>query len=308
MEKKWLRNFFGTQKPRHVSGSPAAKRANQASKSDAETSDVPIPNPFDKPQSDFLQHAVGSAFNSFAGHLQNKFVSLEGDIKTVSKANDDLQSQVTDLRAQVAKLQEASAQKCDFPPGFPPNPSDPSPTRPPQTSNPSKVPFELRVVARIGNLGWDDDENLIVTRAKEALDQAGIKQEDYVGLCATRKKGSLAELCFSDPVLLQKAKMSFRALKHEFVSGKVVWLDVKKDREEMRPARVVHRITELIEEAESARDDRLPVEKVLNGKFVKLGPQRAGYVSKGNWVWTALAVSRYPQEFRDMATAYAEDD
>ena len=195
-----------------------------------------------------------------------------------------------------------------MPPGFP------SGHRTSRPTGQAKTPFEERVVARMGNLGWNDSKATVVKRAKEVLEKAGIKESDYVGLCASfREKGSNAELCFNTPQLLQKAKFSIRELETAYRSdGAPAWLDVKKDKEEMRPARVVHRVTELIEEAESGRSDKLVVEKVMNGKKVLVGPQDsqhiAGYSNKGVWMWTQWSRNRYSDEFLEMAKAYAEDD
>jgi hypothetical protein len=93
-----------------------------------------------------------------------------------------------------------------------------------------------------------------------------------------------------------------------FNKDKQVWLDMKKDREELRPARVVHRITELIMEAESGKSDSMEVEKFLNGKYVKVGDNRAGFTAKPFRIWTQWGCNRYSQEFREMAKAYAEDE
>ena len=54
--------------------------------------------------------------------------------------------------------------------------------------------------------------------------------------------------------------------------------------------------------------DKLPVEKVMNGKFVKMGGERVGFVCKFVWTWTRFGENRYPQDFRELAMAYAEDE
>ena len=290
-----------------MTGSPASKRANRQAGSKSEDEEAPDgQQPFSPPQSKFLQHAVGSAFNAFAGALNTKFESLEASIEAQAKANKELVSQVEVLQGQVAELQKTSAQKCEKPPGLSHSPSTASTILPGTSSG--RIPPEMRVVAKIGNLGWDEKKEVIVKRAKEILIQAGVSQDDFTGLSATRREGSQAELCFNSPILLQKAKFSVRALEASFTNDKPVWLDVRKDREELRPARVVHRITDLITEAESGRSDKMPVEKFLNGKYVKVGTERAGYTNKGSWVWTSFANGRYNQEFRDMAKAFAEDE
>ena len=172
----------------------------------------------------------------------------------------------------------------------------------------STLPLAERVVARMGNLGWDTSKDVIVARAKEVLSNAGVKEDEYVGLHAVRQEGSLAELLFTSPMALQKAKFSVIGANASYVEGKCVWLDVKKGREELRPARLVHRISELIEEAESARPDKMPVGKVMNGKYVKVGEQKVGYSCKASWIWTRFGQERYGKDFCDMAKAYSEDD
>jgi len=316
---KEMINFFGSPKPRNVvTGSPASKRANVPGSKSEEI-------PFTQPQSEFLQQAVGSAFNAFAGALDTKFKSLEANIETQTKKNEELSealeaqtkaqvkknnemlAEVRELQGQVEKLQKESTERCENPPGLSSIPAPTSAFSTPGRSQ-GKIPYEMRVVARIGNLGWDSDQATIMKRAKEVLSKAGIAPADYTGLSPTRREGSLAELCFSNPMLLTQAKFAIRDLNKSYREGKTVWLDVKKDREELRPARIVHRISDLISEAESGREDKLPVDKVLNGKYVKVGDDKAGYCAKGLWVWTTFSTSRYTQEFRDMAKAFAEDD
>ena len=138
-----------------------------------------------------MQHAVGNAFNAFGTALDTKFKSLEEQIAFQKDANVHLNTRVKNLESEVTTLQESMTKKCDNISSGPPTFVSSQPAR----VGPShgKIPFESRVVARIGNLGWDDSREVILTRAREALEKAGINPSDYVGLCATRDKGSLAE-------------------------------------------------------------------------------------------------------------------
>ena len=84
-------------------------------------------------------------------------------------------------------------------------------------------------------------------------------------------------------------------------------MDVKKTTEELRPARIVHRVAEFLEEMESSQSSPLPIEKKLNGKYVMIGDKRAGYVCAGAWQWCAFAKGRYSLEQLDSAEGYAEE-
>ena len=58
----------------------------------------------------------------------------------------------------------------------------------------------------------------------------------------------------------------------------------------------------------SRMSDPLVVDKVINGKYVKVGGDRVGYTCRGVWTWTKLGESSYPQDFRAMAKSYAENE
>jgi hypothetical protein len=95
--------------------------------------------------------------------------------------------------------------------------------------------------------------------------------------------------------------------------ARIVWLDAKKERAEgtrpeLRPARLVHRVHETLVDLESSRPSPLEVEKILNGKLVKVGGSRVGFSLHSTWKWTAYAIARYSSEDLDMCKAYAEQD
>ena len=171
------------------------------------------------------------------------------------------------------------------------------------------VPYEERVVARIGNLGWNEKGDIIAQRAQQVLHEAGIQLTDFRSLTAVSvNAGSSAELIFHAPAALTAARLAVKALNKSFVDNKFVWLDAKKERRELRPSRLVHRIADVLDDLEHSRPDTQPVEKILNGKFVKVAGQRAGFSYHGAWKWTHFATQRYTAEQLDMARAYAEDE
>eukprot|EP00959_Pyramimonas_sp_CCMP1952_P226775 4741490-Pyramimonas_sp.AAC.1 len=67
-------------------------------------------------------------------------------------------------------------------------------------------------------------------------------------------------------------------------------------------------MAECLTDLEAGRSDKMPVEKCLNGKLIKVGANRVGYTFKGEWKWTVWALERYSAETREMAKACAESD
>jgi hypothetical protein len=254
---------------------------------------------------------VDKSLIALADATDQGFSELKQDLDTEKKSRvasqEENDKKLKEVQEEVQKLSSGGSRQA-LNPGS--SRSSVGASRPPVQAS---TPYDQRVAAS-GNLGWDCSKEDVTTRAKDILEKAGIKPDDYVGLSASfREKGSSAELCFNTASLLQKAKFAISDLDVSHRADKApVWLNVEKDREELRPARVVHRITDLIQEAESGRSDAFEVEKAMNGKKVLVGPKgsqhMAGYSNKGVWMWTQFSRTRYNQEFLDMAKAYAEDD
>ena len=66
------------------------------------------------------------------------------------------------------------------------------------TASSSDIPWDLRTHAFLGRLGWDASGEVLLTRAKELLSQAGIPEDHYFGLSPiineSAKRGSAAQL------------------------------------------------------------------------------------------------------------------
>ena len=171
-----------------------------------------------------------------------------------------------------------------------------------------QTPHEQRTYGRIGNLGWDSESATILKNAKAALQKIGIGEDEYSCLSAVRDKGSIASLTFKNPQRLQEAKRLMRAEKFR-VQGieKEVWVDVEKSRAELKPARLIHRITEILEEYEGARESPQPITKVMNGKQVKMGGELLAWSQHGQLQWGRFACKRYSDEDREAMKAYAEN-
>ena len=169
------------------------------------------------------------------------------------------------------------------------------------------VPYEQRVIARIGNLGWNTEKKTIEERAKQVLNEAGVNSGKYKHLAAVSAKlGSAAELVFNAPEDLQAARFAVKALDKQFEDGRFVWLDAKKEQAELRPSRLMNRAAECIVDVESRREDKMEVQKNSSGKFVKVGGTKFGFACNSQWRWTPEAGTRYGNEVLDMIKDYAE--
>ena len=73
--------------------------------------------------------------------------------------------------------------------------------------------------------------------------------------------GSAVDLVFAKPDLLQAARLSVQALQKSYAEHHIVWLDARKERSELRPARIIHRMYDTLTETETSMDPPLPVEK-----------------------------------------------
>ncbi len=106
----------------------------------------------------------------------------------------------------------------------------------------------------------------------------------------------MATLTFQSHELLQKARRQIDVLQISFDEHdqtKKVWLNAKKERSETRPARLVHRAFEAVQELEAVRADRCDVVKDLRGTRLLVGKERVGHTLRGEWEWAAAAKTRY---------------
>jgi len=94
----------------------------------------------------------------------------------------------------------------------------------------------------------------ILKRAQEVLDAARAPCSAYLCLSAVvgrDGKGSSAELKFSSAEELHSARLSVQAQRKEYITGKREWLDAKTGRSGMHARKMVHRMHDYLEEAES---------------------------------------------------------
>ena len=290
-------------------------KRSRAEGCDAAPTDAP---PFNEVQCSWLQSSVGgavtAALSSFGQSVDERFKhnekaihaiqQVQTDIKerltvlealpAASQSDPTLQAEIQDLRAKV----EAVSTPCQAN-ALPHSGQGRSPVN-------DYVPHELRKHAVIGNLGWDDDEGTIEARAKELLQAAGVPDSDYTNLYAVRAKGSMVELWFNDPDLLQKARLTIRRLGRSFPGArKSAWLDVKKTREQLKPNRMVHRIATFLEDVERNKDQPATITKDMKDKAVNRNNIQSGKVVFGKWRWSPEGLQDYSQTARENAVEWA---
>ena len=159
-----------------------------------------------------------------------------------------------------------------------------------------EVPYENRVVAIMGNLGFDTAVQELEARCKTVLQECGFGPEHFSGVASTRREsGSACEIVFASPQLLLQARIKITAMRKSFqtTSTRFVWLDAKKTRTELKPNRMTHKVNEILETFEGERTEGTQtVSKDLAKKCVKVGTVVMGYSSGQQWKWTAEAAAQ----------------
>ena len=348
-----MEQFFGAKKQANnpVTGSPAKARAKSSSAAGGDGMDTSVDPPLSKEQMTWVGDAVGSAFNAFGAHVDERFKMVEDANAEREKETKWLREQLEKIKAemkefcgnagaqagtaadtmneiknQIAALEKIHADAAAALPGPPGIPSgsvaghqphlaehQPLLARPRTQGRSSGNDWlddiipENRRYARIGNLGWDAESDVLLPRAKEMLEKAGIPATDYDCMSAVRTKGSVVSLTFKEASKLQDARRQMRCIGHTYegLNG-AVWLDVEKSRRELAPARLIHKATDMITDLEAAREDKKPVEKIMNGKQIKVGGILAAWSFRGALQVSRFAEGRYSEEERQQVLAFAE--
>ena len=173
-----------------------------------------------------------------------------------------------------------------------------------------ETPYELRTHAVLGGLGWDETAERLMTVAQSTLTKAGVDTATFSAITAIvsrNNEGCTVQLVFRTAGELAAAKLLVRAAQCKGWNDKNIWLDAKKSRTEMKPARLVHRIAQVLTDFEEARADKQAIEKNMIGKNVRNASGQLGWSRAGVWIWTAIAKARYTVEQLDIAKSYAEE-
>ena len=173
-----------------------------------------------------------------------------------------------------------------------------------------ETPYELRTHAVLGGLGWDESAERLMEKASSTLTKAGVDTATFSAVTAIvsrNNEGSTVQMVFRTAGELAAAKLLVRAALCRGWSDKNIWLDAKKSRTEMKPARLVHRIAQVLQDFEDGRADKQQIEKNMIGKNVRNASGQLGWSRAGIWIWTAVAKARYTVEQLDIAKSYAEE-
>jgi hypothetical protein len=113
---------------------------------------------------------------------------------------------------------------------------------------------------------------------------------------------------------LMAAKAKVRALNKAYDGGRSVWMDAKKTREEMQPARMVHRGHEYLSDVVSGRTDgRYKFSKNPGAKTISVQIEDnpmifvVARIFGGNWRWQEWAKKNLTNEELETASDYARE-
>ena len=177
-------------------------------------------------------------------------------------------------------------------------------------SSSGDMPYERRTLVRVGNLGWDCDAITLCERFTTFMAAIEILPSEYDKPVAPHRGGSHVDVLFDHPNTVAKGKL--RALAKQYSFGaeddphrKKVWIDAKKTREEMRPARIIHRSHAFLETLIKESHPNISVIKDLIGKRVLIAGKPLCFSLRGELKCTAEISKWIDGSQQEQLTAYA---
>lgn len=137
---------------------------------------------------------------------------------------------------------------------------------------------------RMGNLGWDTPEDILKQHCDEVVEMLGIRDKlevDFQPVVGRNGTGSCAEGFVRNSDDVEPYKIRLRGLRKAFEEGRPVWIDHKKTREQLRPARTIHRGAECLEDLERSRPDAAKVVKDLARRQLLVNGSKAFWLCEG---------------------------
>ena len=164
----------------------------------------------------------------------------------------------------------------------------------------------------MGNLGWNIPAATLISRSKNALHLAGIEEANVIETVAQFDPGSAVTVLFKDPDIGQRAKLSLDRIKFSPNNdAKTVFIVPKRTDEENRPFKMLHRLMIQVNNFEQTLDGAAEVKKVINGKYLTVGPNRCCWLFSSSATgdhtikWSIWATQRFSEEQRDFCSAFA---
>ena len=144
----------------------------------------------------------------------------------------------------------------------------------------------------------------LITRARDTLSKAQVSSDSYQALtpaCRPGGQGSSCDLHFASEADLELARSKVRAIAHKaYPEGKIVWLDIKKSRDELLPARRVKTLAEMVECIAKTDEGRnIQVSMDQRTRSVSVDGTRVASASPTGVTWSAAGRALFAQEDRE---------
>ena len=228
---------------------------------------------------------------------QAQIVAAETKIETLVVKYDDLEQKFaamqikqTETDAAVVKSQEilaatttAAAQQSNV-----------------NMTNARDLAATDRPLAVCGNLGWDNTFAELSDNFDKVIEATGIDRStiEQIGPLGNRDKQSCIQVLFTNARSLTIAKLKISSKRHSFTTGKTVWLDVAKTRQELAPRRSINKAFSIMKEVESLRPDALVVAWDTDVRAIVAGTKRICFLEGSSILFTAFGKTRYDEHVR----------
>ena len=262
--------------------------------------------------------------------VEKKFQEMDVKIDTLEQDNVNLKAELAQMKIRQDTTDAAVAssssngQHSAIPPTVPLCPSQQAANVTPMAQADSmaeKQTIRSQGLVRFGSLGWNESPEELVRRTQQVIQQCNFAPGMFTSLQSSRRDGgSTVDAVMLTPIELERAKSAVRCAGIKFGNDPAtpsVWLDLRKTREELRPARLTHRAHEYVEHLEndnqdaSGNDRKCQATKSLQKKTVALVHEgneiEVGKVYGRTFHWTAFAKSRYSNEELHQGSAFVND-
>ena len=277
-------------------GSPERKKAKGSEAAGSAGPSVTIgPSPFAPEQSQWLQAALGAALSSFGQVVDSRCVKIEEKQEKMEEKQSAMDASIAELRAKQEEFEKKAlsqnSQASSVGRG--------AASTPRGSADGDALPRE-RIHAVIGGLGWDTQDLVLLTRAKSALQEAGIDAGAWTAMspmCRPGGCGSMVELHFDEQRNLELARCKLRSqvVKCEGAQT-VVWLDMKKTQQERRPGRLLKMLHVLALESCAKKHDGFEAKLLTfdqRTRSLSIGGARVAWISRMQSVEFASAGSAW---------------
>ena len=268
---------------------------------------------------DLLRNDMNQEFQNGSNNMNVMSEKIAQELNGLKQANHDLEKRVKEL-AETSANHTSEISECKV------LVSAPRTGAVGQTGGGSNqplprpsLPYHERTIAAFGNLGWDTEGSTLEERAASTFTELGVPADSYTAITASVGKGkgkgkgkgtgSLVKVHFKTHQCLlhaaTKVNQSSKSFRDYLGRPVIVWLDVAKDFNELRPGRIMRSVAKVCGTLEEKEGRGKAVDVAPKERAVTVDEKVLGYALQTGWTWVGKKKDRYDQSEIELIEAIA---